>query len=315
MAESAARLLHLLSLLQTRPQWAGGDLAERLGVTERTLRRDVERLRALGYPVAGERGVAGGYRLGAGSALPPLLLDDDEATTVAIALRAVSGVQGLTDTAVSALAKLERVLPGRLRHRITALQQATVALPHWATTSDPDSLAVVAVACRNQHRLRFAYTDHRGAVSTRHAEPHRLVHSGRHWYLVARDVDRDQWRSFRADRIGEPFDTGERFVPLDPPDAAEFVATAVTTKPYRHQARILLHVPIQRAAETFPATSGTLAKAGPDTCVLTIGAHSLDAMVLNLGMLDFGFTVLEPAELADRVRAVADRLRASSPPP
>jgi predicted DNA-binding transcriptional regulator YafY len=312
MADSAARLLQLLSLLQQR-QWTGGDLAERLGVTERTLRRDVERLRALGYPVTGDRGVAGGYRLGAGGTLPPLLLDDDEATAVAIALRAVSGVDGIADTAVSALAKLEQVLPARLKHRITALQQTTLALPQWATTSDPDSLAAVAVACRGQHRIRFTYTDHSGKTSKRHAEPHRLVHSGRHWYLVARDLDRAQWRAFRADRIAEPLDTGERFVPHDPPDAAEFVADAVTTAPYPHQARVLLHAPIQRAAERFPSTSGTLTATGPDTCELTIGAHSLDAMVVHLGTLDFGCTVLEPPELVDRVRVVAERLRAMSP--
>lgn len=311
MSESAARLLRLLTLLQARSQWTGDELAQRLEVTERTLRRDIERLRGLGYPVAGARGVAGGYRLGAGGALPPLLLDDGEATAVVVALRAVtgSGVTGISDIAVSALAKLEQVLPARLRQRVSALQETTLALPRWAATADPDVLAVLALACRNQRRLRFGYTDHQGRDSRRHVGPHRLVHSGRHWYLVAFDVDRAEWRSFRVDRVTDPVDTGERAVPADPPDAVRFVADAVTTAPYRHRARVLLHTPLPTAAEYFPPTAGTLEAAGPDACVLTNGSDSLDAIVMHLGFVGFEFTVLEPAELRDRVRVIAERLR------
>lgn len=311
MAESAARLLQLLTLLQARPQWTGVELAARLDVTERTLRRDVERLRALGYPVDGTRGVAGGYRLGAGGALPPLLLDDDEATAIAVALRAVtgSGVTGIADTAVSALAKLEQVLPARLRRRVSALQETMLALPRWAATADSDVLAVLALACRSQRRLRFSYINHQRDTSKRHVEPHRLVHSGRHWYLVAFDIDRGEWRSFRVDRVTEPFDTGERASVSDPPDAVAFVADAVTTAPYRHRTRVLLHTSLQAAAEYFPPTAGTLEAAGPDACVLTNGSDSLDAIVLRLGLVEFEFTVLETEALRDRVRVVAERLR------
>ena len=265
MAESAARLLQLLSLLTSRPQWTAVDLAERLEVTDRTLRRDIERLRALGYPVHSARGVAGGYRLGAGSALPPLLLDDEEATAVVIALRtaAIGGVTGIAETAVSALAKLEQVLPARLRHRIASLQQATVLLPRAAAMADPQTLALLAAACYHQRRVRFAYTDRDARPSTRSVEPHRLVHSGRYWYLVAHDLDRAAWRVFRVDRITGPHDTAARFIPRDPPDAAGLVAAAVTTAQYPHHAKVRLHTSAEDAAEHFPPSTGALEATGP----------------------------------------------------
>jgi predicted DNA-binding transcriptional regulator YafY len=200
MLETSARLLRLLSLLQVRPEWAGADLAGRLGVTTRTLRRDVQRLRGLGYPVHATPGVAGGYRLGPGRALPPLLLDDEEAVAVVVSLRTAAShtVTGIEETSLRALAKLEQVLPARLRERTAALQLATVPLPSHAPTVDPDSLAVIAGACRSRQRLSFGYTDRQGSVSTRCVEPHRLVHDGHRWYLVARDPDRGDWRNFRA---------------------------------------------------------------------------------------------------------------------
>lgn len=311
MSDSAARLLRLLSLLQARPQRTGAELAERLQVTERTLRRDVERLRGLGYPIVAARGVTGGYRLGAGGALPPLLLDDDEAVAVAVSLRtaASGGVTGIADTAISALAKLEQVLPARLRHRIASLQEATAALPGWSVTVDADVLTTIAVACRDQTRLRLSYTDHHGTPSTRLVEPHRLVHTGRRWYLVARDVDRDAWRTFRADRVRQPQATGVRFVPHDPPDAVDFVANAVTTAPYRYHAKILFHAPAHAVAERIPPTVGVIEPAGPDTCILTAGSDSLDAIALHLGLVGIAFTVLEPPELRVRIQAVADRLQ------
>jgi predicted DNA-binding transcriptional regulator YafY len=310
MAESAARLLQLLSLLASRPQWTAAELAERLEVTERTLRRDIERLRALGYPVHSARGVAGGYRLGAGRALPPLLLNDGEATAVVIALRtaAIGGVTGIAESAVSALAKLEQVLPARLRHRIASLQQATVLLPRAAAMADSQTLALLAAACYHQRRVRFAYNDHHARPSTRSVEPHRLVHSGRYWYLVAHDLDRAAWRVFRVDRIADPHDTAVRFVPHDPPDAVGFVAAAVTTAQYPHRAKVRLHTSAEHAAQHFPLSTGVLEATGPDQCVLTTGAYSLDDIAMHLGVLDIEFTVLEPAELRSRVEAIADRL-------
>ena len=313
MSDSAARLLRLLSLLQARPQWTGADLAERLGVTERTLRRDVERLRGLDYPVSAVRGVSGGYRLGAGGTLPPLLLDDDEAVAVAVSLRTAANgsITGIADTAISALVKLELVLPSRLRHRVAALHQTTVALRGWSTTVDPDVLTTLAAACRDRARLRLAYTDHHGAASARLVEPHRLVHTGRRWYLVAYDVDREDWRTFRADRVADPQSTGVRFVHRDPPDAVDFVAAAITTGPYLYRARILFQAPAQVVAEHFPPSVGAIEASGPDagTCVLTVGSESLDAIAMHLGLLDIAFTVLEPPELRARIQAVAERFQ------
>lgn len=312
MSDSAARLLRLLSLLQARPQRTGAELAERLKVTERTLRRDVERLRGLGYPIETIRGATGGYRLGAGGALPPLLLDDEEAVAVAVSLRtAASGsVAGIADTAISALVKLEQVLPARLRHQVASLHEATATLPGWSVTVDPDVLTTIASACRDRTRLRLSYTDRNGTPSKRLVEPHRLVHTGRRWYLVAHDVDRDAWRAFRADRIKDPRATGVRFVLHHPPDAVKFVATAVTTAPYRHHARILFHAPAHTIAEYIPPTVGVI-EAGPDTgtCTVTIGSDSLDAIAMHLGLFDVAFTVLEPPELRAHIQAVADRFQ------
>lgn len=202
MLETSARLLRLLSLLQARPDWAGPELARRLEVTPRTLRRDVARLRDLGYPVHATTGVAGGYRLGAGASLPPLLLDDEEAVAVAVSLRtaASQSVAGLAETALRALAKLEQVLPARLRARTAAIQQATVALPRTAPAVDPGLLATLATACRDSRALAFGYRSRGGAANQRQAEPYRLVHTGYRWYLVARDTGRDDWRTFRVDR-------------------------------------------------------------------------------------------------------------------
>src|SRR5687767_9354023 len=200
MWETSARLLRLLSLLQTRRDWSGAELAERLEITPRTVRRDIDRLRGLGYPVLASAGTAG-YRLGAGADLPPLLLDDDEAVAVAVGLRTAAGgsVAGIKETSVRALAKLEQVLPSRLRHRVNALWTSTVPVPGDGPTVNPEVLTAIAGACRDHQRLRFDYRDHSGAGSVRTVEPHRLVCWGRRWYLLAWDTDRQEWRSFRAD--------------------------------------------------------------------------------------------------------------------
>ena len=310
MLETSARLLRLLGLLQVRPEWSGAELAERLGVTVRTLRRDVQRLRGLDYPVHSVPGVAGGYRLGPGRALPPLLLDDDEAIAVVVSLRSAAShtVAGLSEASVSALAKLDQVLPARLRERIAALQQATVALTGPGPVVDPEQLAALAAACRRYQRLRLSYRNRSGSDSVRVVEPHRLVSTGYRWYLMAFDVERAEWRTFRVDRITESAQAGGRFVPREPPDPAAFVASAVTSAPYRHQARVLVHAPAQVVAEEFSRTSGVVTDAGTDGCLLTTGSDSLGALTFHLAALGADFTVLEPQELIDFIRTTAERL-------
>jgi predicted DNA-binding transcriptional regulator YafY len=307
--ETSARLLRLLSLLQARPDWTGADLAARLDITPRTLRRDVQRLRDLDYPVESVPGVAGGYRLGSGAALPPLQLDDDEAIAVVISLRSATShtVTGLAEASVSALAKLDQMLPARLRERTAALQQATVALTGPTPTIDPALLTALASACRRHQRLRLSYRDFGGTDSVRIIEPYRLVTGGYRWYLMAFDAGRDDWRTFRVDRISRPEVTG-RFAPRDPPDPASFVRAAITTAPYRYQAKVLLHAPAHALAGQVAPTTGALTPVDDDRCVLATGSDSLSAITYHLLALGVEFTVLEPAELIEHMRGVAGRL-------
>ena len=309
MWETSGRLLRLLSLLQSRREMSGTELAERLGVTTRTLRRDVDRLRGLGYPVEASAGVAG-YRLGVGANLPPLLLDDDEAIAVVVSLRSAAShtVAGVSEASVSALAKLDQVLPARLRERTAALQQATLALTGPGPVVDPDQLAALAAACRRHQRVRLSYRNRSGSDSERVVEPHRLVSTGYRWYLMAFDVERGDWRTFRVDRIIASAEAGSRFVPREPPDPAAFVARAVTSAPYRYQARVLVHAPAQVVAEEFSRTSGVVTDAGAGACLLTTGSDSLGALTFHLAALGVDFTVLEPQELIDFVATTAERL-------
>ena len=309
MLDTSARLLRLLSLLQARPEWPGAELAARLEVTPRTLRRDVQRLRDLDYPVHSVPGVAGGYRLGSGAALPPLQLEDDEAIAVVLSLRSATTqtVTGLGEASVRALAKLDQVLPARLRERTAALQQATVALTGPAPAIDPALLTALAAACRGHQRVRMAYRDFGGAESVRVVEPYRLVTGGYRWYLMAFDAGRDDWRTFRVDRISEPEVIG-RFAPREPPDPASFVGTAITTAPYRYQARVLLHAPAEALAGQVAPTTGVLAPAGDGRCVLSTGSDSLDALTYHLLVLGVEFTVLEPPELIDHLRVITGRI-------
>src|SRR5215207_5494452 len=213
MANTSSRTLRLLSLLQTRRYWPGGTLADRLGVSVRTLRRDIDRLRELGYPVDAHRGVDGGYQLAAGAALPPLVVDDDEAVALAIGLRAAAqaSVAGVEEASIRALTKVVQVMPPRLRRQVDALRSATEsAVWGGGPTVDAGVLAAVAQACRDEERLRFTYIPQRGDPSNRHAEPHRVVSLGRRWYLVAFDLHRQDWRSFRVDRLESPRSTGIR---------------------------------------------------------------------------------------------------------
>jgi predicted DNA-binding transcriptional regulator YafY len=312
MLESSARLLRLLALLQARRDWPGPELATRLGVSPRTLRRDMDKLRSLGYPVDAVSGTAGGYRLGAGAALPPLLLDDDEAVAVAVGLRTAAGgtITGIEEASIRALVKLEQVLPSRLRHRVTALHSVTVPLPGAGPPVDPEILTVIATAARDCLRIRFRYTSHDGTQGSRAVEPHHLVHTGRRWYLLGWDPARDGWRTFRADRITSPLITGPRFTPRDPPGggAAAYVSQSVSTMPYRYQARIRLHIPIQTAAQRLPPTVGHLQADGEHTCILHTGSESPDAIAIYVAVVGAEFEILEPAELAGHLLDLAGRL-------
>ena len=311
MVETSARLLRLLSMLEVRPEWPGADLAERLEVTPRTLRRDIAKLRSLGYPVYAAPGVAGGYRLGPGAALPPLLLDDDEAVAVALSLRTAAShsVTGVGEASVRALAKLEQVLPSRLRERASSISQATVPLTGPAPSVNAETLMTIARACRSHEQLAFGYRrSEDDEPAERVVEPHRLVQAGYRWYLVARDTRREDWRTFRADRIDAPRLTGLRFVPRDPPDAAAFVANSVTTAPYRYQARVLVRASAAAVAELVPPTVGVIEPTADGGCLLVSGSDSLDALAFHVATLGFDFTVLEPPELRERMQALATRL-------
>jgi predicted DNA-binding transcriptional regulator YafY len=257
MLETSARLLHLLSLLQSRRDWTGSELSERLGVSIRTVRNDVARLRGLGYPVDARPGVAGGYRLGTGAALPPLLLDDEEAVAVAVGLRtaAAGSIAGIEETSVRALAKLQQVLPSRLRHRVSAFESYALTMPARGPRVHPQVLTVIASACRDHERLRFDYRAHSGAASRRTVEPYRLVNDRRRWYLLAWDDDRDAWRTFRVDRIVPRMPTGSRFTPRAlPPDAeiAARVARGVGEATWRYRARVIVHAPAAYVRRRLP---------------------------------------------------------------
>ncbi|MEH0629455.1 YafY family protein [Streptomyces stelliscabiei] len=317
MLETSARLLRLLSLLQAHREWSGSDLADRLGVTARTVRRDVDRLRELGYPVNASPGTGGGYQLGAGAELPPLLLDDEEAVAVAVGLRSAAGqgIDGIGESSVRALAKLEQVLPHRLRRRVGALNAFTVPLLRGPRLSaiDPGVLTELANACRDAERLRFEYRDHSGAATRRTVEPHRLVCTERRWYLVAWDVDRAGWRTFRVDRVTPTPPHGPRFTPREPPaeDLAAYVSRGVSTTVYASHAVVRLLVPLHEATELISLSAGTLEAYDEHSCLLRTGAPNLDVMAIHVMMTGVDFEVVEPAELTGTIRTLRDRLSAA----
>ncbi len=311
MLDTSARLLRLLSLFQTRRYWSGADLTERLKVTSRTLRRDIDRLRTLGYPVNSTSGAAGGYQLGAGAALPPLLLDDEEAVAVAVGLRtAASGtVEGIEEASVRALAKLEQVLPSRLRRRVSALHSYIVPLTSSGPSVSSEMLVAIAGACRDSEKLTFGYHSRDGSASRREVEPHRLVNTGRRWYLAAWDLDRNNWRTFRVDRMEPGLSTGTRFAPRKPPDGgfAMYVSRSVGYAPYEHRATVIVHAPVYRAAEQIPSSVGMLEAIDENSCQLRMGAGSLDGLSFYLAMMGLDFEVREPPELIERIRWLVER--------
>jgi predicted DNA-binding transcriptional regulator YafY len=311
MLNTSARLLRLLSLLQARRDWTGAELATRLGVTTRTVRHDMDRLRALGYPVQARPGVAGGYRLGPGGSMPPLLLDDDEAVAVAIGLRtAASGsVAGIEETSVRALAKLQRVLPSRLRHRVSAIGSHTLPLPGSGPQVDMDVLTAIAGGCRDHERLRFDYRSHSGTASRRTVEPYRLLNDRRRWYLVAWDVDRDDWRTFRVDRMELRMPTGPRFTPRPlPPDdeLAAQVARGVGEATWRYRAQVVVHAPAAYVRARLPIPM-EVRPVGDDRCTFEPGSDHPQMLALYLGLLDADFDIVDAPDLADTLRQLAAR--------
>ena len=315
MTDTAGRLLRLLPLLTARPSWRGDELAARLGVTTRTVRRDIDRLRELGYPVHAIPGRHGGYALGPGGArLPPLLLDEDSAVAVALGLRAAASdpaLRGSQEAAARAAAAIDQVLPPRLPRRVEALTTATVPLRPLLPAQppvEPNDLALIALACQQGERLRFRYRNGSGQDSRRHVEPYRLVYTGRRWYLVAHDLDKGEWRSFRLDRMEDVRGTGARSRPADPPDAARFVSEGISSGPYRWRARVLLDAPADVVAAMVPSTVAVVEAIGERQCLFTSGSDSLDMIVLHLARLGIPFTPLEPPELRERCATLAGRL-------
>ncbi len=313
MLNPSARLLRLLALLQARQFWSGAELSERLEVTGRTLRRDVERLRSLGYPVQATPGVAGGYQLGAGASLPPLLLEDDEALAITIALHTVAAgsVSGIEDAAVRAVTKLERVLPSRLLRRERALRASILTLNRAGPRASSTALSALAAACGEHQTVRFRYVGRNASAGERFVEPAGLVHTGRRWYLVAWDVHREAWRTFRVDRVDGEVAVGERFAPRAPPEGGDlrrYVSHSVSVDAYQTKARVLLHAPLAVAAERVSQATGVLEPRDERSCVLETGAESLASLAFWISFLGFDFEVLEPQELIDELRELGQRI-------
>lgn len=311
MLDTSARLLRLLSLLQTRRDWSGPELADRLGVTERTVRRDVDRVRQLGYPVDAAPGSGGGYRLGAGAVLPPLLLTDEEGVAIAVGLRSatLAGLSGIEETALQALAKLEQVLPSPLRHRVHTLQSTIVPLSGPGPTTDIDVLLAVACAVRDRQQLRADYRAHDGTHTRRVLEPHRIVHAGRRWYLVAWDAERADWRTFRLDRLSPHTPTGPRFTPRQAPDpdVARYTSRGISTDAYRYRCRLTVQAPASVVADHIGPTIGVITPIDEDSCELITGSDSLDEVALYVGLLGHDILVHEPTELREHIAALATR--------
>ena len=312
MSETTSRVLQLLGLLQSRRVWGGEELAERLGVTGRSVRRDVERLRDLGYPVHASKGHGGGYQLGAGAALPPLLLDPEEAVAMAVCLRVAAGgsVAGVGESALRALSKLDQVMPSRLRSQVAAIHDATTTLTPGQTDElvDPDVLMTLARACRDHEHVAAGYVDRGGTTTDRRLEPYQLVTTGRRWYLLCFDRDRDDWRSLRLDRMSDVTARGTTFRPREAPDAAQYVRRAITASPYRYVARVRYFASKESVAQCFSDASAEIEADGPDACIMTAGADDPERMVPWLAMPGVDFEVLEPPEVVAAVRAVAERL-------
>ncbi|OLT26723.1 transcriptional regulator [Nocardiopsis sp. CNR-923] len=304
MISTSARLLHLLSLLSARPSWTCGELAERMAVTERTVRRDISRLRELGYEVGSDPGPWGGYALVGGSRIPPLVLDEEETLAVAVGLReaALSGALGGEPAALSALLKLRQGLPRRIADRLGELDSALV---HTARPDQPQIapglLLELVTVCRRGERVRLSYRDRNGQRTERDADPYRLVHTGRRWYFVARDVTRDRWRTFRADRVERVRPTGHAVELVDPPDPALLVREATASGVYPLHATIRLPLPMERAVRLIPPTVGTHRSEGAGATIVDIGGPDAVGLARYLLGLATPLRVLAPDEVRDEL--------------
>ena len=317
MLETSARLLRLLSLFQARRYWSGPDLAQRLEVTPRTLRRDVDKLRTLGYPIHSTSGAEGGYQLGAGSTMPPLLLDDEEAVAVALGLRcaATGAIEGVEEASVRALSKIEQMLPPRLARRVAALQAMIVTPAGAGSAVDARTLSTIAGACRDHEMLHFHYSDRAGTATSRSVEPHRVVHTGRRWYLVAWDAGRKDWRTFRVDRMERRVTAGPRFVPREPPsrDLAAYVSQGWWSAA-KCRARVKLLIAAEVLAERLPPGLGLVEPIDGQSCFFDTGASTYESLAMHLALLGVDFEIAEPLELAVEVRRLAGRFRQATPP-
>ncbi|MGJ7499781.1 helix-turn-helix transcriptional regulator [Variovorax sp. ZT5P49] len=311
MLSASARLIRLLSLFQAQRSWTGADLAARLDITERTLRRDVDRLRSLGYTVDSTSGVAGGYRLGAGAALPPLLLEDEEAIAVALGLGNPIGAAGdIENASMRALAKLEQLMPPRLRRRLDSVRASVVPVMRGKSPVRLKAVSLLAEACTDRLELRFAYHDHHDATTERTVEPHRVVQTGQRWYLLAWDTTRQDWRTFRLDRIVEPAPTGARFTPRRLPhgDVAAYMEHALQVSPYLHHAQVVVHASTKALEPYLGWVSGMPQAIDEGSTRIATGANSLDALAVWLGCLPHDFEVESPKELVEHLALVAERL-------
>ena len=311
--KTSSRLLRLLALLPTRRSWSGEELADKLSVTTRTVRNDVERLRDAGYAIDSTSGVAGGYRLAAGAELPPLLLDHDEATVVALALRRLTagGGAGIEETSLRTLMKIEQVMPPPVRRRVKSVKEAVLMAPHAGTAApvDVDVLSTLAAACRDHAELRFDYTSHDRSHSLRNVEPHRVVHDGRRWYLLAWDLERRDWRTFRVDRLKPRPPVGRRFTPRELPerDVAAYVARQVGRATWDYRARIKVFSSAAELSARLPA-SIAIEPAGEHACIAAVGSDSPQHLATYLGMLGADFEVVDGPELHGPLLQLSKRL-------
>ncbi len=318
MLSTSARLLRLASLLQSRRHWPGPALAEELGVDARTVRRDVDRLRELGYPVEASSGVGGGYGLGRGADLPPLVLDDEEAVALAIALRAAgASVGGIEATSLRLLGKLDQLMPTRLRRRATALHAVTLSLRSGPPLVDAGLLSKLATACRDAHVLRFGYRSHAGDASQRHVQPLRLANYGRRWYLVAWDIDRSDWRSFRVDRMDKARASGDTFVPRPvPTNVATRLERGIAYEPFACRITLRLQGSVDELQAALPVWCGVLEPETATHSLLRVGADSPESLLAQVLMIGQEAELVDGEAMAPALRRVLSRMaRVFAPEP